>query len=68
MATIPASENEYPEVLLVEGAAPGSPDTGIVKMYAKSDGLPYTKDDAGAESPRESCAPPRPPWLPPAPL
>lgn len=51
MATIPASENEFPEVLLVEGAAPASPGTGIVKMYAKADGLPYSKDDAGAESP-----------------
>lgn len=50
MATIPASENEYPEVLFAEGAAPAAPATGLVKAYAKADGLLYSKDDAGAET------------------
>lgn len=51
MATIPASENEFPEVLFAEGAAPGTPASGLVKAYAKSDGLLYSKDDAGTETP-----------------
>ena len=50
MGTIPASENEYPEVLFAEGAAPATPGTGLVKAYAKADGLLYSKDDAGAET------------------
>lgn len=50
MATIPASENEFPEVLFAEGAAPSTPAAGLVKQYAKSDGLLYSKDDAGVES------------------
>lgn len=50
MATIPASENEFPEVLFAEGAAPATPATGLVKAYAKADGLLYSKDDAGAET------------------
>jgi hypothetical protein len=33
-----------------EGSAPASPDTGQVRLYAKSDGLLYSKDDAGAET------------------
>ena len=49
MGTIPASENEFPSLLFAEGAAPSTPGTGLVKAYAKSDGLLYWKDDAGTE-------------------
>lgn len=45
----PASDNEFPKLLLVEGAAPATPASGRIKLYAKSDGLLYWKDDAGAE-------------------
>lgn len=34
---------------LTEIAAPATPGTGLVELYAKSDGLVYTKDDAGNE-------------------
>ena len=51
MATRPASENPYPEVLLNEVAAPAAAPSGKVRLYAKSDGLLYAKDDAGTESP-----------------
>ena len=50
MATIPASDNEFPEVKFAEGAAPAAPASGLVIAYAKSDGLLYSKDDAGAET------------------
>jgi hypothetical protein len=33
-----------------EGAAAATPDSGEVVLYAKSDGLLYSKDDAGVES------------------
>jgi hypothetical protein len=33
-----------------EAAAPSTPASGIVRIYAKSDGLMYSKDDAGAET------------------
>lgn len=36
----------FPEV-----AAPGTPDTGYVYIYAKSDGAMYMKDDTGTETP-----------------
>lgn len=36
---------------LDEGAAPATPAAGKVRVYAKTDGLPYSKDDAGAETP-----------------
>jgi hypothetical protein len=49
VATIPAHENEFPSLLFAEGAAPSTPATGLVKAYAKSDGLLYWKDDAGTE-------------------
>jgi hypothetical protein len=51
MATRPASENPFPEVLLSEVAAPAAAPTGKVRLYAKSDGLLYWKDDAGTEYP-----------------
>lgn len=50
MATIPASDNEFPEVKFAEGAAPATPAAGLVIAYAKSDGLLYSKDDAGTET------------------
>ena len=39
-----------PLVLLNEGAAPATPAANKVTFYAKSDGLIYGKDDAGAET------------------
>src|SRR3990172_339233 len=33
-----------------EGSAPGTPDAGEVVVYAKTDGLMYSKDDAGVET------------------
>lgn len=45
-----ASDNVFPKVILVEGAAPATPSANQVKLYAKSDGLLYSKDDAGAET------------------
>ena len=36
--------------LLPEGAAPSTPSTGYVSMYAKADGLLYSKNDAGVET------------------
>lgn len=50
MGTIPASENEFPQVLFAEGAAPATPATGLVVCYVKADGLLYCKDDAGTET------------------
>jgi hypothetical protein len=44
------SDNIFPKVILAEGAAPATPSSGQVKIYAKSDGLAYSKDDAGAET------------------
>lgn len=49
MATL-GSDNLFPKVILAEGAAPATPDAGYVKIYAKSDGLVYGKDDAGTET------------------
>jgi hypothetical protein len=49
MATIPASENVFPIIRLDEVAAPSTPPSGEVHVYAKSDGLLYWKDDAGTE-------------------
>jgi len=36
--------------LLPEGAAPSTPAAGYVAVYAKTDGLLYSKDDAGVET------------------
>lgn len=38
------------QLILSEGAAASTPSTGKVTIYAKTDGLLYSKDDAGAES------------------
>ncbi len=35
---------------LLEAAAPATPATGDVRLYAKADGLVYSKDDAGVET------------------
>lgn len=51
MATIHASENVFPIVRFDEVAAPATPPTGEVHLYAKADGLLYWKDDAGTEYP-----------------
>lgn len=48
MAT--ASDNVFPKLILSEGAAPATPAANQVKLYAKSDGLLYSKDDAGTET------------------
>lgn len=42
---------QYPtQIDFTEGAAPGTPAAGKVSLYAKADGLLYSKDDAGAET------------------
>ena len=43
------SENRFPKIRLVEGAAPATPASGEVHLYVKADGLLYWKDDAGTE-------------------
>lgn len=50
MALPTASDNVFPKVILSEGAAPSTPSSGQVKVYAKSDGHVYSKDDAGVET------------------
>ena len=44
-------------ILLVEQATPDTPSTNQVILYAKSDGLMYTKDDAGSERELQAGAP-----------
>lgn len=44
-----ASDNEFPKLLLAEGAAPATPGTGLSVIYTKTDKLPYFMDDTGAE-------------------
>lgn len=46
-----ASDNQFPKLILAEGVAPAMPDAGTVKVYAKADGLVYSMDDAGTETP-----------------
>lgn len=38
------------QVILTEGAAPSTPSTGKVTIYAKTDGTLFIKDDAGTET------------------
>lgn len=45
-----ASDNVFPKILLSEEAAPATPSAGEVVVYAKADGLLYSKDDAGMET------------------
>lgn len=46
-----ASDNIFPKVEFLEGAAPATPAANNVRLYAKADGLLYSKDDAGTETP-----------------
>jgi hypothetical protein len=41
---------DIPHLEFAEAAAPGTPASGIVRIYAKTDGLLYSKDDAGTET------------------
>jgi hypothetical protein len=38
------------KILILEGAAPATPASGYVAIYAKLDGTMYTKNDAGVET------------------
>ncbi len=38
------------QIILSEGSSAATPSTGKVTLYAKTDGLLYSKDDAGAET------------------
>lgn len=54
MARIQAIELDY--LQYAEGAAPETPAAGIVRIYAKTDGMLYVKNDAGVETPLGSAA------------
>jgi hypothetical protein len=41
---------EVPLLQFAEAAAPSTPASGLVRIYAKADGLLYSKDDAGTET------------------
>lgn len=41
---------DIPYLEFAEAAAPSTPASGIVRTYSKSDGLMYSKDDAGTET------------------
>lgn len=45
-----ASDNVFPRLLISEGGSTATPASGQVTVYAKADGLLYSKDDAGAET------------------
>lgn len=45
-----ASDNVFPRFLVSEGGSTTTPASGNVTMYAKADGLLYSKDDAGTET------------------
>lgn len=40
----------FAKLNLAEGAAPATPSASTVVIYAKADGLLYSKDDAGTET------------------
>lgn len=46
-----ASDNVFPRLLISEGGSTSTPAAARVTVYAKSDGLLYSKDDAGTETP-----------------
>jgi hypothetical protein len=46
----------HTKIHFAEGAAPATPDAGEVVTYAKADGLMYSKDDAGVETPMSASA------------
>lgn len=41
---------DVPKLLMTEVSAPSTPASGKVYIYAKADGLMYSKDDAGVET------------------
>jgi hypothetical protein len=41
---------DLPYLEFAEGAAPGTPASAVSRLYVKSDGLFYSKDDAGVET------------------
>lgn len=45
-----ASDNVFPRFLISEGGSTATPAAGRVTVYAKADGLLYSKDDAGVET------------------
>ena len=45
-----ASDNVFPRFLISEGGSTSTPASGRVTVYAKADGLLYSKDDAGTET------------------
>lgn len=45
-----ASDNVYPRLLISEGGSTATPAANNVTVYAKANGLLYSKDDAGAET------------------
>ncbi len=45
-----ASDNVFPRFLISEGGSTATPASGNVTVYAKANGLLYSKDDAGAET------------------
>ncbi len=45
-----ASDNVFPRLLISEGGSTTTPASGNVTVYAKADGLLYSKDDAGTET------------------
>lgn len=50
MANLKVSEQSYPSTRYTEAAAPSTPASGEVIIYAKADGNLYQKDDAGIET------------------
>ena len=44
------SDNVFPRFLISEGGSTSTPAANNVTVYAKANGLLYSKDDAGAES------------------
>jgi hypothetical protein len=49
MALPTASDNVFPRLLISEGGSTATPAAARVTVYAKADGLLYSKDDAGVE-------------------
>jgi hypothetical protein len=45
-----ASDNVFPRLLISEGGSTSTPAAAQVTVYAKANGLLYSKDDAGAET------------------
>jgi len=45
-----ASDNVFPRLLISEGGSTATPAADLVTIYAKANGLLYSKDDAGTET------------------